>query len=204
MRREKPQKQNHLRTRIAAAAARLMAEDGIDDFAQAKRKAARALGISDSQSLPGNDEVESELRTYLALYRPDEHAERLRELREVALEVMTELAQFRPYLYGPVLKGTAGRYADIDLQAFADDPKSVEIFLINRGIPYAAEEQRFFVGDEARPALGLTFEWADTPVRLAVLDARDERAPLKTTIGGRARERASLPAVTELVAVEPE
>ena len=32
-----------LRMRIAAAAARIMAEEGIDDFARAKRKAARRL-----------------------------------------------------------------------------------------------------------------------------------------------------------------
>jgi hypothetical protein len=34
-------KQTSTRARIAAAAARLMAEDGIDDFALAKRKAAK-------------------------------------------------------------------------------------------------------------------------------------------------------------------
>ena len=33
-----------MRARIAAAAARIMAEDGIDNFALAKRKAARSLG----------------------------------------------------------------------------------------------------------------------------------------------------------------
>lgn len=200
MRREKPQRQSPLRARIAAAAARLMAEDGIDDFAQAKRKAARALGVTDAQVLPGNDEIEAELRTYLALYRPEEHAERLRELREVALEVMQELERFRPYLYGPVLRGTAGRYADIDLIAFADDAKSVEIFLINRGIAYSTDERRFYIGDDPRPALGLQFEWAEVPIHLAVLDTRDERATLKTSIGGRPVDRAAPQTIAEMLA----
>ena len=61
-------KQTSTRARIAAAAARLMAEDGIDDFALAKRKAAKQLGVEASQALPGNDEIEAELRAYLALY----------------------------------------------------------------------------------------------------------------------------------------
>jgi len=54
-------KQTSTRARIAAAAARLMAEDGIDDFALAKRKAAKQLGVVESQALPGNDEIEAEL-----------------------------------------------------------------------------------------------------------------------------------------------
>src|SRR5712664_4853012 len=37
-----------MRARIAAAAARMMAEDGLDDFALAKRKAARQLGAEDT------------------------------------------------------------------------------------------------------------------------------------------------------------
>src|SRR2546426_228906 len=60
-------RQTDMRARIAAAAARLMAEDGIDDFALAKRKAARQLGAADTQSLPRNDEIEAELRAYRAL-----------------------------------------------------------------------------------------------------------------------------------------
>jgi len=43
-------KQTNTRARIAAAAARLMAEDGIDDFALAKRKAAKQLGVLESQA----------------------------------------------------------------------------------------------------------------------------------------------------------
>ena len=63
-----------MRARIAAVAARIMAEDGVDDFALAKRKAARQLGAAETEALPANDEVEAELHAYRALYQPDEHA----------------------------------------------------------------------------------------------------------------------------------
>src|SRR5512138_2435386 len=96
-----------MRQRIAAAAARIMAEDGIDDFALAKRKAARSLGAPATEALPANDEVEAELRAYLALYQADEHPQRVAELRGIALEAMRALERFHPYLTGPVLKGTA-------------------------------------------------------------------------------------------------
>src|ERR671934_1546519 len=94
----KSNRQSAMRTRIAAAAARLMAEDGIDDFALAKRKAARQLGALDAQALPGNDEIEAELRAYLSLYQANEHPQRVAELREIALDAMRALERFNPYL----------------------------------------------------------------------------------------------------------
>src|SRR5439155_22992291 len=109
-----------MRARSSAAAARMMAGDGLDDFALAKRKAARQLGAEDTQWLPKNEEIEVELRAYQSLYQGEEQRERIHYLRERALEAMRLLEQFRPYLAGAVLKGTAGRYSDIDLQLFTD------------------------------------------------------------------------------------
>src|SRR5213083_103144 len=93
-------RQTDMRARIAAAAARLMAEDGIDDFALAKRKAARQLGAADTQSLPRNDEIEAELRAYRALYQADEHPQLINELRRIALDAMRALERFSPYQIG--------------------------------------------------------------------------------------------------------
>ena len=125
-----------MRARIAAAAARIMAEDGIDDFALAKRKAARQLGAAETEALPGNDEIEEELRAYRELYQAEEHPQRIAELRGIALDAMRALEQFHPYLTGPVLKGTAGPYAEIDLQLFPESSKEVEMFLLERNIPF--------------------------------------------------------------------
>src|SRR5262245_39220837 len=55
MPKESKSKQQQMRARIAAAAARLMAEDGLEDFALAKRKAARHLRAQDTQSLQNNE-----------------------------------------------------------------------------------------------------------------------------------------------------
>src|SRR5918992_190114 len=133
-----------MRARIAAAAARIMAEDGIDDFALAKRKAARRLGASDTESLPANDEVESELRAYRALYQPDEHPQGIAELRGIALEAMRAFERFNPYLTGAVLKGTAGPYAEIELQLFPESAKDVEIFLLESRVAFSTHEGRRF------------------------------------------------------------
>jgi len=193
-------RQNGTRARIAAAAARIMAEDGIDDFALAKRKAAKQLGATDSQSLPANDEIEAELRAYRALYQADEHPERIAELRRVALEAMRALKRFNPYLTGPVLRGNAGRYAEIDLQLFPESAKEVEIFLVDHGISYDTHEGRRFSGDRAHAVTVLSLVWHGTPLKLSIFDPRDERIALKTSQAGRVMERAGITEVGTLIA----
>jgi hypothetical protein len=191
------------RARIAAAAARLMAEDGIDDFALAKRKAAKQLGVTEAQSLPGNDEIEAELRDYLALYQADEHPQRIAELRGIALDAMRALERFNPYLTGPVLKGIAGPYAEIELQLFPDSVKEVEIFLLDRNLVYDTRESRRFAGDRAHAVSVLTLTWDGAPLRLSIFDPRDERVALKSSQAGRVLDRAGIAEVGALVRNEP-
>jgi len=193
------QRQTDMRARIAAAAARLMAEDGIDDYALAKRKAARQLGAEDTQALPRNDEIEAELRAYRALYQADEHPQVIHELREIALDAMQALEQFNPYLTGPVLAGTAGPHAEIDVQLFPDSAKEVEIFLLDRGVSFTTHEGRRFTGDRARAVSLISLTWDGVPVRLSVFDRRDERVALKTSQAGKAIERAGIAEVGALL-----
>jgi hypothetical protein len=195
----KSNRQTGTRARIAAAAARLMAEDGIDDFALAKRKAAKQLGVSEGQALPGNDEIEAELRDYLALYQADEHPQRIAELREIALGAMRALERFNPYLTGPVLKGIAGPYAEIELQLFPDSVKEVEIFLLDRNLSYETREGRRYSGDRAHAFSVLTLTWEGAPLRLSIFDQRDERVALKTSQAGRVMDRAGIAEVGALV-----
>jgi len=192
-------RQNAIRSSIAAAAARIMAEDGIDDFALAKRKAARRLGVDEGQWLPANHEIEAELETYRAIYQADEHPERIRALREIALDAMRALERFNPYLTGAVLKGIAGRYAEIELQLFPDSTKEVEIYLLDRGIAYAASPAKRYAGDRATTASVLTLDWGGVPLKLTVLDPRDERLALKTSVAGRVIDRASIAQLRELL-----
>src|SRR5437868_8653485 len=187
-----------MRARIAAAAARLMAEDGIDDFALAKRKAARQLGASESQSLPRNDEIEAELRAYRALYQADEHPELVEELRRIALDAMQALQHFSPYLTGPVLKGIAGPYAEIELQLFPDSTKDVEIFLLDQNMAFTTREGRRYSGDQGRAVSLISLLWQGVPLRLAIFDPRDERLSLKTSVAGRPIERAG---IAEVIAI---
>jgi len=190
---------NDRRSRIAYLAARLMAEDGIEDYALAKRKAARQAGMPDRRELPTNEEVEEALRTYQQIYHREEHRNRLRVLRETAVRAMRELARFNPHLTGSVLNGNAGKYADINLQLFTDNEKAVELYLIDRRIPYQAAQSRLCSGEEMRTVPVYTLSDHGTGIELTVLSMLDLRGPLRTSPEGKSIERAKLQAVEQLL-----
>jgi hypothetical protein len=191
---------NDRRSQIAHIAARLMAEDGIEDYALAKRKAARQAGLSETRELPTNGEVEEALRSYREIYHRDEHRDRVRALRGMAVRVMSELAQFNPYLTGSVLNGTAGRYADINIQLFTESAKAVELYLIDRKVPYRTAQVRLYCGSEPLTVPVFTIEDGGIDVELTVLSPRELRGPLRTSLEGKSIDRAKRGAIEQLLA----
>lgn len=190
---------NDERARIAHLAARIMVEDGVEDFALAKKKAARQAGVADTHHLPSNDEIDDALKSYQQTFHADDQRDRLQELREKALRAMQELAQFNPHLCGSVLSGSAGKYADINLQLFADDAKAVELFLIGRGIEYKPGQISLYSNETRITVPVFTMNDEGTDIEIAVLSPRNARAPLKTSPTGKAIERAKLATVEALL-----
>lgn len=126
---------------IAAAAARLIAQEGCD-YALAKRKAVRAVlgeGEGTRAQLPDNALIEAELRRYLQTFAADSQPAQLTALRRLALDWMSRLAEFNPHLVGAVLNGTATEHSDVHLHLFTDSAKDVEIKLLNAGIEFEVE-----------------------------------------------------------------
>ena len=181
-----------MRERIAQLAARLMAVDGIDDFALAKRKAARQAGAPDTRNLPNNEEVEQALRAYQQLYQADEQQARLRHLRQNAREMMQLLVQFDPHLSGSVLSGSAGKYSDINIHLFTDSVKNVEMFLLNRQIPYRSRERRVYIAGEPRSVPNFSVSTDDADFDITVFAPRDLHYQLRTTAEGKPFDRARI------------
>jgi hypothetical protein len=172
---------------IAATAARLVVEEGLE-YAAAKRHAARALGHTRGE-LPSNDQVEDEVRQYLALFRADSQPQELAALRRLALHWMLRLSEFRPHLGGAAWRGTATRLSALHLDLYCDDPKSAEIALINLGLPYDSVLAPGARGGE--PVCVLTINArcpdlrAEVPLHLHVRDWGDLRGALKPDPQGR-------------------
>jgi hypothetical protein len=200
MSKDTPANRAQMRGRIAHLAARMIAEDGVSDYGLAKRKAARQAGAPDSRNLPTNLEIEDALRAYQALYQADEHPERLHRLRLLALEMMRLLETFNPHLTGPVLSGSAGRHAEIHLHLYTDDVKELEVFLLNRDIPFRTRETKVWSGDASTVVPSFHIATQEADFSITVLDVRHRRQPLRVTSDGRPLERAPIESVESLVA----
>lgn len=180
-----------VREEIAIAAARMIAEDGLD-YATAKRKAAKqVIGETriDGTWLPDNDQIEEEIREYQALFQGDSQPAVLKRLREIALDWMKRLQEFNPFLTGAVLNGTAGEHSDIHLQIFCDNAKDVAIWLLNANVQYDVSETRHFA---ARGLVEtLSFLWrparGEEPVgiHVALYNTDDLRGAVRADARGR-------------------
>ena len=188
-----------LRAEIAAAAARLIAQDGAD-YNAAKRKAAKQI-LGDTQPppnlLPDNAQIEAEVRIYQSLFHADSQPARLFRLRTLAVDIMEGLAAFHPFLTGAVLNGTAGPHDDIHLQLFADSAKEVEIFLLNRNLQIDISETPHFKGPRHDPVETVSFMWHKEGVHAALYELDDLRGAVKTR--GDKLMRADIAAVRALL-----
>ena len=182
---------------IAVAAARLIVEEGME-YGAAKRRAARDLGVNARNGeLPGNDEIEDEVRAYLDLFHADTQPAELAELRRIAALWMEKLAAFRPHLTGAVWRGTATRLNSIFIDLFCDDSKSAEIALIDQRIDYdvsSVDGPRGRVLDVLNLHVASTTIAGGVHVALTVRDYDDLRGALHRDARGRS-DRGDLAAL---------
>jgi len=193
----------HASAEIAAAAARLIVEEGLE-YGPAKRRAARDIGSRNGVDLPGNDEVEDEVRDYLALFEAETQPAELAELRRIAAAWMERLPAFRPHLAGAVWRGTATRLSSIHLELYCDDSKAAELALIDQRIEYdvsstgAPRGRTLDVLNVFTPSVALG---GTAHVAMTVFDYDDLRGALRRDARGRT-ERGDLAALRGL-ASEP-
>lgn len=190
-----------IKREIAAAAARWVVEDGLE-YGAAKRKAMRDLRLPSRTPLPGNDEVEAQVREYIQLFCSDTQPAELQALRALAHQWMTRMAAFRPHLGGAVWHGTATRMSDIYIQLFCNDSKSAEIALIDHHVDYEPRTVTGFHG-ESVDALSIHAPsrelGTEVGVHLLIYDLDDMRGALRLDSQGRT-PRGDLAAVGRLLA----
>ncbi len=199
---------NHIRQLIAQKAAQMMAEDGINDFAYAKKKAGKQLGMSEASVMPTNAEIEEEVRLYHEIYNSDEQPLELEKLRQTALLTMQLFEKFNPHLTGSVLDGSAGKFSQTNIHLFADSAKDVEIFLLNQQIPFESSEKSYRVSDKpskdkkekVRKTVPMfTLETELGLQKLSVFDVDDMRVATKRTVDGTNAERLDIVGVQAIL-----
>lgn len=192
-----------LRAEIAAAAARLIAQDGAEYSTAIRKAAQRILGNSrlTAEQLPDAAQVEEEVRQYQALFQGDEQPERLQQMREVTLQLMDQLAEFHPHVTGAVLSGTAGEHDDIHLQLFAESAKDIEIYLLNKSPNVEISETPHFKGSRYDPVETISFLYKNEAVHAQLYELDDLRGAKKLRADGRL-QRADAEALRALMAGE--
>lgn len=189
-----------LKSEIAASAAALVVEEGLE-YGPAKRRAIKQMALPKRTELPGNDELEDAVREYISVFCADTQPAELVALRELALLWMARMMQFRPHLGGAVWHGTATRLSDIYIQLFCDDPKSAEIALIEHKVAYEPRTVAGFTGGsvEALSLRSVCKPLNETVgVHLMVYDHDDLRGALRPDAKGRP-PRGDMVAVQKLL-----
>ena len=179
-----------LRARVAQEAARIIAEQGIENFGQAKRKAGARLNIRGRAALPTNTEIERALVEYQSLFGRDEHLERIERLRRAALTAMNTLAEYSPRLVGPVAAGTAGEGAAVNLHVFTDTPEDILFALEHSGHGVHSYQRRLKNGPkDVATYPGYAFFLDDVVVEATVFPVDGLRQAPCSPVDGRPMKR---------------
>ncbi|MFZ4480776.1 MAG: hypothetical protein ACOYNZ_12875 [Rhodoferax sp.] len=190
----------NLKSEIAAIAARLVVDEGLE-YGPAKRRAVKQLGLPVRSALPANEEVEDAVMEHIALFCADSQARELRALRRLALVWMQRMATFWPHLSGAVWHGSATRLSDIHIHLFCDDSKSAELSLIDHSTRYLAHTVSGLRGESVE-ALSVHAFCPDlneeVGVHLLIYDRDSVRGALRPDTIGRS-PRGDLDAVRRLL-----
>jgi hypothetical protein len=191
----------HNHSGLVEEAARIVCVDLVTDYGQAKRRAARQLGLPPQAGLPDNASVHAAVLDYLHLFGGDEYRERLQRMRKTAVVALRLLAVYTPRLVGATLSGAVTAANRIQLHLFADSAEAVDIDLLNRGIPFEPGERSYRYGGRREHTVPLLrFDIDGEGVDAAVF-APDElrRAPINP-LDGKPFRRADLAEVERLAA----
>lgn len=185
---------------LAQEAARIIVDQGIQDYRVAKTKAAERLGMTTRGSLPGNPEIEHAVSEHLKLFGRESHVDLLRALRQAALSAMGLLAAFTPRLVGPVLHGTAAANSAVNLHVFADDTEQVAKALAEHSVQYRIYERRIKSRrDRAETFSGYRFIHDNSPIEATVFPVDGMRQAPISPVNGKPMQRADRQTVLDLL-----
>ncbi len=173
------------------------------EYFQAKQKASRKIcrGWVKPSELPTNREIRDEVQMLARLYEGSRRLDNLREMRILALHMMYLLEQFTPRLIGSVLTGHVRSGSDIDLHLFSDSIESIASVLEEEGMVFDIERKQVTKAGEQRTYthIHIVDRW---PIELTIYPAIQSRVVFKSSITGKAIERASIRQLVQLLELE--
>ena len=170
------------------------------EYYRAKLKAARRVCSGDVKpsDLPANREIRDQVQLMAGLFEGDRRDENLREMRLEALRIMRLLVTFKPRLIGSTLTGHVRQGSDIDIHVFSDSVESVASILRQSGIVCDVERKRVRKNNEEQTFVHIHFD-DRFPFELTVYPSNKKHYVFKSSITGRAIERASIKQLERMI-----
>src|SRR5207248_4209400 len=153
------------------------------------------------QDLPSNAEIRDQIQLFARLHEGENRTRHLREMRLEALRLMRVLRPFRPRLIGSVMTGHVRKGSDIDLHLFTDSVGLVTDLLEQEGLQYDVERKQIVKHDVARVFTHIHIHDRFN-FELTVYPENKAHYVFKSSITGKAIERASILELEELIARE--
>jgi predicted nucleotidyltransferase len=192
-----------LRRQIAFEAAQMMYQRQESEYYRAKMKAAKRICKSRVKpaDLPSNAEIRDQVQMLARTFEGESRTDGLREMRLEALRMMRILHNFRPRLIGSVMTGHIRHGSDIDLHVFADNVSSVVAALDREGMVYDIERKEVRKHGEERVFTHVHVQ-DRFPFELTVYASNKAHFVFKSSITGKAIERASIAELEQFLASE--
>ncbi len=192
-----------LRRQITYEAARMMYVRQESEYYRAKMKAARRIcqGWVKPADLPTNREIRDEIQSLARMHEGQSRTANLRDMRIEALRVMKLLAAFRPRLIGSTMTGHVRQGSDIDIHVFADSLEGVTGALEAEGFTFDVERKQVRKHGEERIFTHVHVQ-ERFPIEITVYAGNLAHYVFKSSITGKAIERASIAELEQLLAEE--
>lgn len=191
------------RRRLAEEAARLLLEEGTQDFRHAKRKAAQHLGLDLHGEGPTHLEIEQAVLERNRLFATADSRQEYRDRLRAAVTLLRVLSAWQPRLVGPLRLGILEAQPHIRLHAFADTVEEVLIDLMNRKLRVQTFERQYppqRAGAAPLRVPGLRFTGPeDLQVEMTVFPWNGIRQAPPSPVDGRPMPRLDLPSVEKLL-----
>ena len=185
---------------LAQESAKIIISQGIENFSDAKNKAAEKLNIENLGCLPSNYEIEKSLKEHYQLFVPATHTDYIKLMRETAIEIMNLFIDFQAYVVGPVVSGTASSSSSINIHLGSEDVYDVTKILDKNEMKYKFFDKKIKFNKKVNKVFcGLSLLYRNVVVEIVIFNSRDIKQCPLSRIDGKPIKRLKINSLKKLL-----
>ena len=189
-----------LKDMIAQEAAKMIAEKGIQQFGQAKFKAAENLNVMNNGCLPSNSDIEKKLIEYYQLFQADVDFDHILSLRKIAFDIMHIFDNYLIYLVGPVANGTASVSSAINFHIASEDESEIIQTLIENDMTHKPYDRKIKFNEKTiKQVNGIKTVYKNTDIELTIFNHKEIRHAPLSKIDNKPMKRIKIKILQEMI-----